>query len=194
MPEKSWKPKETYEILKSEKSRTAWVTRKPTTGDKACESQERRRLRKQTIMKQLGEATKTAKHQTLWKQRDRKAPETIKSCESQEISAAGNWTRVFRVTGGNTNHYTTADSSQEIDKRGGPLETRKTLNNLEIEGTVEKTKRETRGTPRAQATCVKSWKLRNQKHGESHRNARTNWGLDKANNKSSRKAWSSKNN
>ena len=60
------------------------------------------------------------------------------------------------MTGGNTNHYTTADSRQEIDKRGGPLETRKTLNNLEIEGTVEKTKRETRGTPRAQATCVKS--------------------------------------
>ena len=25
------------------------------------------------------------------------------------ISAAGNWTRVFRVTGGNTNHYTTTE-------------------------------------------------------------------------------------
>ena len=32
-------------------------------------------------------------------------------------SAAGNWTRVFRVTGGNTHHYTTADAGdQQIDK------------------------------------------------------------------------------
>ena len=32
-------------------------------------------------------------------------------------SAAGNWTRVFRVTGGNTHHYTTADAGDEqIDK------------------------------------------------------------------------------
>ena len=29
--------------------------------------------------------------------------------EKQGYSAAGNCTRVFRVTGGNTNHYTTAD-------------------------------------------------------------------------------------
>ena len=28
---------------------------------------------------------------------------------SKIASPAGNWTRVFRVTGGNTNHYTTAD-------------------------------------------------------------------------------------
>ena len=28
-------------------------------------------------------------------------------------SAAGNWARVFRVTGGNTNHYTTADLVRE---------------------------------------------------------------------------------
>ena len=42
------------------------------------------------------------------------------------------------MTGGNTNHYATAGSNQEIDKRGGSLETRKTLNNLEIERTVEK--------------------------------------------------------
>ena len=29
-------------------------------------------------------------------------------------SAAGNWTRVFRVTGGNTDHYTTADLSKRF--------------------------------------------------------------------------------
>ena len=31
------------------------------------------------------------------------------ACLKKQDSAAGNWTRVFRVTGGNTNHYTTAD-------------------------------------------------------------------------------------
>ena len=30
-------------------------------------------------------------------------------------SAAGNWTRVFRVTGGNTNHYTTTDLVNSIN-------------------------------------------------------------------------------
>ena len=29
-------------------------------------------------------------------------------------SAAGNSTRVFRVTGGNTNHYTTADLQRQL--------------------------------------------------------------------------------
>ena len=33
----------------------------------------------------------------------------IHTQKRQQNSAAGNWTRVFRVTGGNTNHYTTAD-------------------------------------------------------------------------------------
>ena len=30
-------------------------------------------------------------------------------CATQALSSAGNWTRVFRVTGGDTNHYTTEE-------------------------------------------------------------------------------------
>ena len=37
---------------------------------------------------------------------------------------------------------------------------------------MENKKRETLGAPRAQEACVKSWKLRDQKHCESYRNAR----------------------
>ena len=34
---------------------------------------------------------------------------TTQKNESKRNSAAGNWARVFRVTGGDSNHYTTAE-------------------------------------------------------------------------------------
>ena len=45
-----------------------------------------------------------------WKKRKEKEKKTL--FQAKKIfnhSPTGNWTRVFRVTGGNTNHYTTAD-------------------------------------------------------------------------------------
>ena len=147
-------------------------------------------------MKQLGEATKTAshaKHQTPRKQRNRKAPETTKPCETKEISAAGNWTRVFRMTSGNTNHYTTADSNQEIDKCRGSLETRKTLNNLEPREPrkINNVKRVGNHSNKNRVGNHENWEIKNIEKAigmeENHA------GLDKANSKSSRTAWSSKN-
>ena len=38
-------------------------------------------------------------------------------CVVRSNSAAGNWTRIFRVTGGNTDHYTTADLTSRCSWR-----------------------------------------------------------------------------
>ena len=43
-------------------------------------------------------------------------PQIIACSPMFENSAAGNWARVFRVTGGNTNHYTTTDLGKWLNQ------------------------------------------------------------------------------
>ena len=54
-------------------------------------------------------------------------------------SVAGNWTRITRVTGGNTNHYTTTDFALSPDRTGDLQIFSLTLSRLSYQGDVSLT-------------------------------------------------------